>query len=196
MRDFRQWFDNKEFYLWSTGNYLDPTDVNDSKMSVKQRIVYQLALRTTLGLKSEVYYEVNMAEVKTKHAGDTIFGSDRSEAKVGQRFLNTQRTLQRESLLTGDSVEKFQFSIYFTLSNKLEVYEFTTPSLYPLWFELGGLLFLIHLFVGIILRPYSDLFLERDLLNKAFRIDSKEKDKLVSKHTLARVGSIGGPGAG
>ena len=39
---------------------------------------------------------------------------------------------------------------------------------------------MIHLFVGIILRPYSDMYLKRDLLNKAFKIDATEKDKLVS----------------
>ena len=48
-----------------------------------------------------------------------------------------------------------------------------------MWFEAGGLLFLVHLTVGILLRPYSDMFLKRDLLNKAFKIDAREKDKLV-----------------
>ena len=56
-----------------------------------------------------------------------------------------------------------------------------TPSQFTLWFEAGGLLFLIHLFVGIVLKPYSDSYLKRDLLNKAFKIDSREKDKLVGK---------------
>ena len=77
--------------------------------------------------------------------------------------------------------EKFQISIYFALSNKLEVYEFMTVSMFPLWFECGGLLFLIHLVVGIILKPYSDAYLRRDMLRKAFKVDVKEKDKMVSK---------------
>ena len=57
-----------------------------------------------------------------------------------------------------------------------------TASLFPLWFEAGGILFLIHLFVGIILRPYSDAFLKRDMMRKAFKVDVKEKDRMVSKH--------------
>ena len=58
-----------------------------------------------------------------------------------------------------------------------------TPSVYPLWAEAGGLLFLVNITVGILLRPYSDMFLKRDLLNKSFRIDPREKEKLVSKQS-------------
>lgn len=78
-------------------------------------------------------------------------------------------------------------SIFFTLSNKLQIYEFITVSTYPLVFEAGGLMFLIHLAVGILLKPYSDLFMRRDMLNKAFKIDANEKDKLVSNsHSLVK----------
>ena len=55
-----------------------------------------------------------------------------------------------------------------------------TRSQFSLWFEAGGLLFLVHLIVGILLKPYSDMYLKRDLLNKAFKIDAREKEKLVS----------------
>ena len=52
--------------------------------------------------------------------------------------------------------------------------EFTTVGIYSLVFEAGGLMFLLHLVVGIILKPYSDVFMRRDMLNKAFKIDAKE----------------------
>ena len=69
-QDFGQWFDNKVFYMWSSGNYLVPGNEIQSDESLKQRMVYQLALNTTFGVQSHVYYEMNMAEVKLKHAGD------------------------------------------------------------------------------------------------------------------------------
>ena len=56
-------------------------------------MVYQLALRTTPGISSEVYFEMNMAEVKAKHEGDYVFGDDNPEAQVVQKFLNSQRIL-------------------------------------------------------------------------------------------------------
>jgi len=65
----------------------------------------------------------------------------------------------------------------------LTVYEFETESEFSLWFEAGGLLFLLHLAVGILLRPYSDMFLQRDLLNKAFKVDAREKEKLLANQT-------------
>ena len=71
---------------------------------------------------------------------------------------------------------KFQIRIYFTLSNKLEVYEFMTSSSHGLWAEAGGILFLIHLAVSILMKPYAALFLQRDILNKAFKVDTKVKD--------------------
>ena len=48
---------------------------------------------------------------------------------------------------------------------------------------------MLHFIVGVLLRPYADLFLERDLLNKTFRVDTREKDKLVSSHSYARTGT-------
>ena len=88
-REFIQWFDNKEFYMWTTGNYLDPMGSVDEKESLKQRIVYQLALGTTLGIHSQVYFEMNMEEVKVKHEGDLAFGYNKPEPQVVQRFLNS-----------------------------------------------------------------------------------------------------------
>ena len=78
-RDFNQWFDNKVFYMWSSGNYLDPRGSIQSDDSLKQRMVYQLALETTFGVKSQVYYEMNMAEVKVKNEGDVAFGYEKPE---------------------------------------------------------------------------------------------------------------------
>jgi hypothetical protein len=46
---------------------------------------------------------MNMAEVKTKHEGDFAFGYDKPEPQVVQRYLNSQRTLQRESVLPVDN---------------------------------------------------------------------------------------------
>ena len=89
--------------MWSSGNYLDPKQPVESDLSVKQRIVYQLSLSTTLGVKSEVYYEMNMAEVKTKDESDFAFGYDKPEPRVVQRYLNSKRTLQRESVLPADN---------------------------------------------------------------------------------------------
>ena len=64
------------------------------------------------------------------------------------------------------------------------MYEFSTVSTFPILFEAGGLFFLIHFGVGLLLKPYSDIFLKRDLLNASFRMDAREKDKLVSKSPL------------
>ena len=97
--DFKNWFSKKTFYMWTAGNYLDPKQPVESELAVKQRIVYQLALGTTLGVRSEVNFEMNMAEVRTKHEGDFAFGYEKPESKIVQRYLNSQRTLQRESLL-------------------------------------------------------------------------------------------------
>ena len=79
--------------------------------------------------------------------------------------------------------DKFQFSIYFNLSNKLETLELEKVSAFTLWFEAGGLFFLINFVVGVVLRPYSDFFLRRDLLNKTFKMDTSEKDKLSTPVT-------------
>ena len=114
-------------------------------------MVYQLALNTTFGVQSHVYYELNMAEVKVKHAGDHAFGYEKPDPVTVHRFLNTQRILQRETKMDEELKEKFQISIHLALSNKLHVYEFETASQFSLWFEAGGLLFLIHLAVGILL---------------------------------------------
>ena len=78
-RDFFQFFDNKVFYIWSAGNYLDPRAGVETPESLKQRMVYQLALETTLGHKSEVFYELNMSEVKISHEGDQAFGEEKPE---------------------------------------------------------------------------------------------------------------------
>lgn len=59
-----------------------------------------------------------------------------------------------------------------------------TVSQYSLWFEAGGILFLVNLAVGIVLRPYSDFFLKKDLLNKSFKMDTNEKDKLLTRDPI------------
>ena len=94
--------------------------------------------------------------------------------------------MQREKSLTSYASlkDKFQFSIYFSLSNKLETLELMTISQYSLWFEAGGLLFLVNLTVGFLLRPYSDFFLTKDLLNKSFKMDTSDKDKLLTRDPL------------
>ena len=56
-----------------------------------------------------------------------------------------------------------------------------TVSHYSLWFEAGGILFLANLLVGILLRPYSDYHLQKDMLKKSFKIDTREKDKLITR---------------
>jgi len=59
--------------------------------------VYQLSLTTTSGVKNEIYFDMDMSEVKTKHKGDYIFGTEKPEPKLVHRFLNSYRTLQRET---------------------------------------------------------------------------------------------------
>ena len=69
-KDFNQWFDNKEFFMWTAGNYLDAQSSIETEEAMKQRMVYQLSLGTTNGVKSEVYFEVTMAEVSIKDESD------------------------------------------------------------------------------------------------------------------------------
>lgn len=78
-KNFNQWFDNKVFYMWSSGNYLDPRGQIQSDDAMKQRMVYQLDLNTKFGFQSHVYYELNMSEVKVKHEGDHAFGYEKPE---------------------------------------------------------------------------------------------------------------------
>ena len=88
--DFTKWFANKEFYLWTSGNYLDSkTGDVESADALKQRIVYQLAVSTQPGRQSEYFFEMNMAEVKIKHEGDQVFGDEKPEPRIVQKFLNS-----------------------------------------------------------------------------------------------------------
>ena len=50
-----------------------------------------------------------------------------------------------------------------------------------MWFEAGGLLFLANFFVGLLLKPYSDFCLQKELLNKTFKMDISEKDKYTKR---------------
>lgn len=103
-KNFLQWFDNKQFFLWTAGNYMDPKGSIEADEALQQRIVYQLSLTTTSGVKNEIYFDMDMSEVKTKNKGDYIFGTDKPEPKLVHRFLNSYRTLQRETTVD----EKFK----------------------------------------------------------------------------------------
>jgi len=67
----------------------------------------------------------------------------------------------------------------------LDTVELTYPSDFLVLFEAGGLLFLANFLAGVLLKPYSDFFLRKDLLSKTFRIDTNDQDKLVGRGSEA-----------
>ena len=50
----------------------------------------------TAGLKSEVFFDMEMSEIRTKQESDSIFGYEKPKSKLAYRYLNSYRTLQRE----------------------------------------------------------------------------------------------------
>ena len=63
--------------MWTAGNFLDVQGSPDNiDKAMTQRMVFQHQLGTNAGVRSEVYFELNMAEVKIKNQVDTIYGTD------------------------------------------------------------------------------------------------------------------------
>ena len=149
-------------------------------------MVYQLGLNTELGKKSEAYFDMNLARVElTDQFEGTIFGNqdrDYSWQLIAQ-FMNAQKVLQRENDVESSSLQsKFQYSIFFRLSGRLDTLELSPAvSKQILLVEAGGLLFLANFCVGILLKPYSDFCLQKDLLNKTFKMDISDKDKYTKR---------------
>ncbi len=64
-----------------------------------------MALPKTPGLKSEVFFDMEMTEIRTKQEGDSIFGYNKPKSKLSHRYLNSYRTLQREKLIPNKSLK-------------------------------------------------------------------------------------------